>query len=164
MLLWPTCSINLLVVLQLFQLNNSSPKNHRKKRMCKAIIFMDHQILLNIIARLFILKGKKQLPCSTLVSNSAVSDSSCYFKHLLTGGKAHCEEKHCCPGWLLPKTGLTLLFLPWNRTEVFLPASLSTAVGYILVDENRFRSISVLRSERQCPEGSWISSCAIECL
>lgn len=34
-------------------------------------------------------------------------------------------------------------------------SSLSTAVGYILVDENRFRSISILRSEQQCPEYNW---------
>lgn len=104
---------------------------------------------------LFIWKGKEQLPGSTLVSSSAVSYSSCCFKHLLTGGKAHCEEKHCCLGWLLPKTGLTPLLAPGTGRVCSSPPSLSTAVGYILVDENHFRSISVLRTEGQFPECSW---------
>lgn len=126
--------------------------------MCKVIIFIQHQTLYNIIAMLFILKGKEQLCRSTLVSNSAVSYSSCCFKHLLTGGKAHCEEKHCCLGWLRPKTGLTPLFAPGTELVRSSKFSLSTAVGDILVDENRFWSISILRTEGQCPECRWTKS------
>lgn len=124
--------------------------------MCKVIIFIHQQTLFNITAMLFILKGKEQLPCSTLVSNSAVSYSSCCFKHLLTGGKAHCEERHCCLGWLLPKTGLTPLFAPGTECVLSSKSSLSTAVEYILVEKNHFRSISILRSEGLCPKCSWI--------
>lgn len=107
---------------------------------------------------LFILKGREQLPSSTLVSNSAVSYSSCCFKHLLTGGRAHCEERHCCLLWLLPNTGLTPLFVPGTERVRSSQLSLSTAVGYILVDENHFRSISFLRTEGQCSECSWMRS------
>lgn len=147
--------IKLLVVLQFLQLNNSSHKNCREKRMCKVIVFIHCQTLLSIAAMLFILKGREQLPRSTLVSNSAVSYSSCCFKHLLTGGKAHCEEKHCCLGWLLPKTVLTPLFAPGTEHVRSSQPSLSTAVGDILGDENHSQSISILRTEGQCPDCSW---------
>lgn len=63
-----------------------------EKRMCEVIVFIHQQTLFDITAMLFILKGKEQLPRSTLVSNSAVPYSSCCFKHLLTGGKAHVKR------------------------------------------------------------------------
>lgn len=148
-------SRKLLVVLQFLPLNSSSPKNFRERGMFRVVLFIHHQTLFNITAMLFILKGKEQLPRSALVSSSAVSYSSCCLKHLLTGGKAHCEEKHCCLGWLRPKTGLTPLFAPGTERVRSSQPSLSTAVGYILVDENHFHSISVLRTEGQCPGCSW---------
>lgn len=124
--------------------------------MCKVIIFIHRQTLFNMTVMLFILKGKEQLPCSTLVSNSAVSYSSCCFKHLLTGGKTHCEERRCCLGWLLPETGLTPLFASGTECVCSSKSSLSTAVEYILVGKNHFRSITILRTEGQYPKCSWI--------
>lgn len=123
--------------------------------MFRVVLFIHQQPLFHITAVLFILKGKEQLLLLALVSSSAVSYSSCCLKHLLTGGKAHCEEKHCCLGWLRPKTGLTPLSGPGAERVCSSRSSLSTAVGYILVDENHFCSISVLRSEQQCPEYNW---------
>lgn len=137
-------------------LNNPSHKNHRGKRRHSVVVFMHQQTLSVIPAMLFILKGKEQLSCSTLVSNSAVSYSSCSFKHLLTGGKTHWEE-NCCFGWLLPKTSLTLLFVPGTEWVCSSQLSLTTAAGYVLVERATSAAFLHLSSENRgyCSACHW---------